>query len=77
MQDFIDDLSGDFSKIVKPLGNLLMQVAPFNFFNDCLQAFKLLKEKLITAPIIVAPNWSLPFEVICDASDYALGTVLG
>ena len=53
-----------------------MKDAPFNFFNDCLQAFKSLKEKLITTPIIVAPDWSLPFEVICDASDYALGAIL-
>jgi len=54
-----------------------MKGAPFNFFNDYLQAFELLKEKLITTPIIVAPDWSLRFEVMCDASNYALGTVLG
>ena len=54
-----------------------MKVAPFNFSNDYLQVFELLKEKLITAPIIMAPDWSLPFEVICNASDYALGAVLG
>ena len=54
-----------------------MKGTPFNFFTDCLQAFELLKEKLITSPIIVTPNWSLPFKVICDASDYALGVVLG
>ena len=53
-----------------------MKGASFNFFNDCLQAFELLKEKLITAPNIVASDWSLPFEVMCDASDYALGVVL-
>jgi len=41
-----------------------------------LQAFELLKEKLITAPSIVAPDWSLPFEVMCDVSDYALEAVL-
>ena len=46
----------DFSKIAKPLCNLLMKSASFNFFNNCLQAFELLKEKLITAPIIVAPD---------------------
>ena len=67
----------DFSKIVKLLCNLLMKGAPFNFFNDCLQAFELLKEKLITAPIIVVPDLSLLFEVMCDASDYTLGVVLG
>jgi len=53
-----------------------MKGAPFNFFNDYLHAFELLKEKLITVPIIMAPDWSLPFEVMCDASDYALGAVL-
>jgi len=67
----------DFSKIAKPLRNLLMKGAPFNFFNNCVQAFELLKEKLITALIIVAPDWSLPFNVMCDASDYALEAVLG
>ena len=59
----------DFSKIAKSLCNLLMKGAPFNFFNDCLQEFELLKEKLITASIIVVPDWILPFEVMCDASD--------
>ena len=36
-----------------------------------------MKEKLISAPIIVAPEWELPFELMCDASDYAIGAVLG
>ena len=67
----------DFSKIAKPLSNLLMKVVPFEFNGECLHAFKTLKEKLITAPIMVAPYWYLPFEIICDASDYALGAVLG
>ena len=67
----------DFSKFAKPLCNLLMKDIPFDFSNDCLQAFKTLKEKLMTAPIIVAPNWSLPLEIISDASDFAIGAVLG
>jgi hypothetical protein len=41
------------------------------------QAFSLLKERLVNAPIMVTPDWSLPFELMCDASDYAIGTVLG
>ena len=67
----------DFSKIAKPLSNLLMKDVSFDFSHDCLQAFNTLKEKLTIAPIIVAPNWSLSFEIMCDASDFALGTVLG
>ena len=67
----------DFSKIAKPLSNLLDQGAPFEFDNQCLQAFLFLKQKLVSAPIIVAPDWNLPFELMCDASDYAIGVVLG
>ncbi|GKB27875.1 reverse transcriptase domain-containing protein [Tanacetum coccineum] len=40
-------------------------------------AFNILKKKLTEAPILVAPNWDLPFEIMCDASDYAVGAVLG
>ncbi|GJV70919.1 reverse transcriptase domain-containing protein [Tanacetum coccineum] len=41
------------------------------------QAFNDLKKKLTEAPIIVAPDWDLPFEIMCDASDFAVGAVLG
>ncbi|KAM6593544.1 hypothetical protein CsatA_001247 [Cannabis sativa] len=67
----------DFSKISKPLSSLLVNGVPFEFGEDCLKAFKILKEKLITAPIVTSPNWELPFELMCDASDYAIGAVLG
>ncbi|KAL5538359.1 hypothetical protein UlMin_045707 [Ulmus minor] len=45
--------------------------------RNCLLAFETLKEKLISSPIIVAPDWELPFTLMCDASDYAIGAVLG
>lgn len=48
-----------------------------NFFDKCLKAFYCLKEKLISGPIVVTPNWSLPFEIMCDASDTIVGKVLG
>ncbi|XP_060960993.1 uncharacterized protein LOC133031498 [Cannabis sativa] len=66
----------DFSKISKPLSSLLVNGVPFEFGEDCLKAFKVLKEKLISAPIVTSPNWELPFELMCDASDYAIGAVL-
>ncbi|CAN6560566.1 unnamed protein product [Malus baccata var. baccata] len=44
---------------------------------DCHDAFKKLKDLLTSAPIITAPDWTLPFELMCDASDYAVGAVLG
>ncbi|XP_070054125.1 uncharacterized protein [Nicotiana tomentosiformis] len=55
-------------------------------FEDCLHnlrrvlkmlAFEVPKKRLVTAPIIVAPNWEQPFELMCDASDYAIRAVLG
>ena len=42
-----------------------------------MHAFSILKDKLVLAPIVVAPYWAFPFELVCDASDYAIGAVLG
>ena len=67
----------DFSKTAKPLSNLLVQGVSFEFDDQCLQAFLFLKQKLVSAPIVVAPDWNLPFELMCDVSDYAIGVVLG
>ncbi|KAL4325134.1 hypothetical protein GQ457_11G027160 [Hibiscus cannabinus] len=67
----------DFSKITKPLCSLLEQGRPFEFNKDCTKAFNLLKQKLVTAPIVEPPDWKIPFELMCDASDYAVGAVLG
>ncbi|GJW64385.1 reverse transcriptase domain-containing protein [Tanacetum coccineum] len=56
---------------------LLVKDAPFNFSEECIQAFDTLKRKLTHAPIMIKPDWSLPFEIMCDASDYTVGAVLG
>nr|GEZ34534.1 reverse transcriptase domain-containing protein [Tanacetum cinerariifolium] len=67
----------DFSKISRTMTHLLEKNSPFIFLNDCIQAFRTLKEKLTEAPILIAPNWDQPFELMCDASDYVVGVVLG
>lgn len=67
----------DFSKIEKPLSNLLNKDKSFTFNKYCLLAFEKLKQKLITPPIITTLNYTLDFELMCDASDYAVGAVLG
>ncbi|KAJ8899455.1 hypothetical protein K2173_018429 [Erythroxylum novogranatense] len=59
-------------KLPPPTSNV-----PFKFDENCILAFQVLKEKLVSSPIIVAPDWSHPFELMCDASDYAVGAVLG
>ncbi|XP_012835563.1 PREDICTED: uncharacterized protein LOC105956264 [Erythranthe guttata] len=67
----------DFSKVAKPLCNLLEKDIKFDFNDECLKAFDDLKTRLVTAPIIVVPDWNEPFELMCDASDFAVGAVLG
>nr|GEZ29749.1 hypothetical protein [Tanacetum cinerariifolium] len=67
----------DFSKISRPMTYLLEKNSPFIFSNECIQAFRILKENLTEAPILIASNWDQPFELMCDASDYAVGAVLG
>jgi hypothetical protein len=67
----------DFSKITKPLTHLLQNDVAFNFDEKCLAAFRTLKSALVSAPIIQPPDWSQPFKIMCDASDYAVGAVLG
>ncbi|GJZ75637.1 reverse transcriptase domain-containing protein, partial [Tanacetum coccineum] len=68
----------DFSKIAQTrMTHLLEKDTPFIFSKECIEAFNILKKKLTEAPILVAPDWDLPFEIMCDASDYAVGAVLG
>ncbi|GKA67540.1 reverse transcriptase domain-containing protein [Tanacetum coccineum] len=67
----------DFSKIARPMTHLFEKETQFIFSKECIEAFETLKMKLTQAPILVAPDWDLPFEIMCDASDFAVGAVLG
>nr|GEV19148.1 reverse transcriptase domain-containing protein [Tanacetum cinerariifolium] len=62
----------DFSKIARPMTHLLEKETPFVFSKECIDAFNTLKKKLTEALILVDPDWNLPFELMCDASDYAI-----
>nr|GEV89027.1 reverse transcriptase domain-containing protein [Tanacetum cinerariifolium] len=66
----------DFSKIARPMTRLLEKYTPF-FSKECVEAFQTLKKKLTEAPILIAPDWDLPFELICDAIDFSIGVVQG
>nr|GEU75936.1 reverse transcriptase domain-containing protein [Tanacetum cinerariifolium] len=67
----------DFSKIARPITYFFEKETPFVFSKDCIDAFETLKKKLTKAPILVVSDWNLPFELMCDASDFAIGAVLG
>ncbi|GKB04584.1 reverse transcriptase domain-containing protein [Tanacetum coccineum] len=67
----------DFSKIARPMTHLLEKETSFVFSKKCMESFEILKTKLTEALILVAPGWDSPFEIMCDASDFAIGAVLG
>ncbi|GJW22987.1 reverse transcriptase domain-containing protein [Tanacetum coccineum] len=77
MLDSIENLYQRLFPISRPMTHLLEKNTPFIFSEDCILAFQTLKKKLTEAPILIAPNWDQPFEIMCDASDYAIGAVLG
>nr|GEY61015.1 hypothetical protein [Tanacetum cinerariifolium] len=62
----------DFSKIARPMTRLFEKDTLFFFSNECIEAFQTLKKKLTEAPILVAPDWDLPFKLMRDASDFAI-----
>src|SRR3954469_10315110 len=66
----------NFSKIAKPLSNLLQKHVKYVWSPECDVAFNTLKEKLVTAPVLTPPDESKPYEVFCDASLQGLGAVL-
>ncbi|GJS14659.1 reverse transcriptase domain-containing protein [Tanacetum coccineum] len=63
----------DFYKISRPMTYLLEKNTSFIFSNECIQDFETLKKKLTKAPTLITPDWDLPFELMCDASDFAIG----
>ncbi|XP_073137118.1 uncharacterized protein [Henckelia pumila] len=67
----------DFAKIASPMCKLLQKDVSFEFNEPCKTAFDKLKDSLTSAPIIQPPDWTKPFEIMCDANDYAVGEVLG
>nr|GEY06731.1 reverse transcriptase domain-containing protein [Tanacetum cinerariifolium] len=75
--DFYRMFIKDFSKIARPMTRLLEKDTPFIFSKVCVEAFQTLKRKLTEAPILIALDWDMPFELMCDASDFAIGAVLG
>ena len=75
--DFYRRFIQDFSKIAKPLYKLFAKEAVFEFDDACMDAFETLKRALTSTPVLQPPNWEQQFEIMCDASNFAVGAVLG
>ena len=60
-----------------PLIALLTKDSPFMIDESCVKAFEKIRSSLVSAPIMQPPNFSLPFKIMCDAYDFAIGAILG
>ena len=67
----------DFSKIARPLSRLLEKDTKFDFDDACKFSFEEINARLVIAPIMATPNWNKFFEIMCDASDFSMGAILG
>ena len=67
----------DFSKIARPLCRLMEKDTKFNFDECCYNSFEEIKSRQVESPIMAKPDWNREFEIMCDASDFAMGAVLG
>ena len=67
----------DFSKIARPLYRLLEKDTKFYFDDSSHKAFEEIKSRLVEASIMAKPDWNREFEIMCDASDFTMGAVLG
>ncbi|XP_016172982.1 uncharacterized protein LOC107615432 [Arachis ipaensis] len=72
----LDNLAKDFSKVALPLSRLLQKDVEFDLSEECMEAFDKIKIALTQAPIVRGPDWSRPFEIMCDLSNYAVGVAL-
>jgi hypothetical protein len=66
----------DFAKIAAPLHYLMRKEQPFYWNDECQQAFEQLKQKLVSPPILIYPNFDKPFILFTDVSSFGLGAVL-
>ncbi|XP_059073534.1 uncharacterized mitochondrial protein AtMg00860-like [Cryptomeria japonica] len=67
----------DFSQKVGPLYSLLTKEAEFEWTVACEKSFSQLKETLTQALVLKRPDWSIPFHIHTDTSNFAIGAVLG
>jgi hypothetical protein len=65
-----------YAHITTPMEKLLKKDCQFHWIEECQQSFNTLKQKMVTAPILVFPSWSKEFHVHLDASSISLGEVL-
>nr|GEV26334.1 reverse transcriptase domain-containing protein [Tanacetum cinerariifolium] len=75
--DVITKLPHTTTVKARPMTRLLEKDTPFHSSKECVEAFQTLKRKLTEAPILIAPDWDMPFELMCDASDFAIGAIQG
>ncbi|KAG3122199.1 hypothetical protein PI124_g24232 [Phytophthora idaei] len=76
LANYLHKYSANYAKMVRPLSNLLKKDAPWCWEVGHDEAFQVVKESLLRAPILALPDPDRPFSVVCDASDFAIGCAI-
>jgi transposase InsO family protein len=76
LANYYRDFIPNFSQVAQPLVNLTRHDVPFDMDQNCVQAFQQLKQAFLDDTVLIQPDQSRQFFIQCDASDYALGSVL-
>ena len=74
---FYIKLIKEYAKITAPMEKLLKHNVKFKWTEECQQSLDILKERMVTTPILVFPDWKLPFHMHVDASSIVLGVFFG
>ncbi|KAH9103381.1 hypothetical protein AeMF1_020267 [Aphanomyces euteiches] len=73
---YLHKFSANFASLAQPLSALLAKDFPWDWTQDCHDAFNAVKDSLVSAPVLALPDFSRPFSVVCDASVKAIGCCL-
>ena len=76
LANYMHRYAKDYAQMAKPLTDLLRKDTGWEWTPQCQEAFDAIKKSLVQAPILALPDYSRPFSVVCDASDFAIGCAL-
>ncbi|POM60326.1 Retrovirus Polyprotein [Phytophthora palmivora] len=76
LANYLHKYCENYDELARPLSNLLKKDCEWCWNTDQQSAFEAIKESLLQAPILALPDTDLPFSVVCDGSDFAIGCAL-
>ncbi|KAE9301087.1 hypothetical protein PR003_g22613, partial [Phytophthora rubi] len=76
LANYLHKYTKDYAGLIQPMSSLLKKDVAWNWRPEHQDAFDAVKKSLASAPVLMLPDTSRPFHVVCDASDFAIGCAL-